>query len=360
MRFTITLLVTIISTQLFAQDSLDIKIGQMIMVGIDGRTSLPENDAFRSYLKEGKVGGVLLFEKNISKTNSKERLKQLNADLQEASLIKLFVSIDEEGGKVHRLKKKYGFLDMPSAASLGKLDNADTTLYYNRLLAATLADVGINMNYAPVVDLAANPNNPVIVKVQRSFSSEPLIVTKHAMSCILAHKENGVITILKHFPGHGSSTTDSHKGIVDVTNSWSHEEMTPYMHIINGGMCDAVMTAHIVNKQWDSTGLPATLSKAVITDSLRGSLGFRGVVISDDMNMHAISKNYGYENAIKLAINAGVDMLMFGNNIQASQGQLTPAKLHPIIKKLVVDGEVSEERVDESYQRIMKLKGYQF
>ncbi len=358
MKFIITFLLAASCMSVFAQDSLDIKIGQMIMVGIDGRTGLPADDVFRTYLQEGKVGGILLFEKNISKTNSKERLIKLNNDLQKASLIKLFISIDEEGGKVHRLKKKYGFIDMPSAAHLGRIDNADTTLFYNRQLATLLNEVGINMNYAPVLDLAVNLNNPVIYKVQRSFSAEPLIVTKHAMSCILAHKENRVNTILKHFPGHGSSTTDSHKGIVDVTNSWSHKEMDPYMHIINAGMCDAVMTAHIVNKNWDETGLPATLSKAVITDSLRGSLGFNGVVISDDMNMHAISKNYGYENAIKLAINAGVDMLMFGNNIQTSQGQLSPAKLHSIIKKLVQEGAVSEERINESYLRIMKLKGY--
>lgn len=337
-------------------DSLDIKIGQMILVGLDGRTSISFNDPLAQEVKDGKVGGILIFEKNISKTNSKPRLAALTDSLQSFSPIPLFITIDEEGGLVHRMKKKYGFVDMPSAEVLGKVDNTDSTYYYYNRLAKEMADVGITLNYAPVVDVAVNPNNPVIAKVHRSFSSDPDKVTEHAIACIKAHHDNGVKTILKHFPGHGSSTSDSHKGIVDVTQTWSEIEMNPYRHIIAHSMCDAVMTAHIINKKWESNTVPATLSHAVITDTLRNSLGFKGVVFSDDMNMHAISAEYGYNEAIKMAINAGVDVLMFGNNIQAEQGNISATTIHRIIKDYVTKGEISIVRINESYKRIMKLK----
>ncbi len=339
-------------------DSLDIKIGQMILVGVDNRTAISSSDPLAKEIEAGKVGGILLFEKNISKYDSKAKLRSLVDSLQSFADIPLLITIDEEGGLVHRMKKKYGFVDMPSAATLGRIDNTDTTFYYYQRLAAEMAQVGINLNFAPVVDLAVNPNNPVIARVKRSFSSNHNKVTEHALACIDAHHSFGVKTILKHFPGHGSSTGDSHKGLVDVTSTWNRIEMAPYDSLIRMGRCDAVMTAHIVNKKWNSSARPATLSKEVITDSLRGSLGFKGVVISDDMNMHAISKEYGYNDAIKMAINAGVDVLMFGNNIQTAQGNMSASRIHKIIKDYVLAGEIPVERINQSYKRIMKLKQF--
>lgn len=336
--------------------SLDVKIGQMILVGLDKRTSITSDDSLAEEIRSGKVGGILIFEKNISKTDSKNKLSNLTDSLQSFASIPLFMTIDEEGGLVHRMKKKYGFVDIPSAKEMGKLDNTDSTYHYYNLLAREMAAVGINLNFAPLVDLAVNPNNPVIAKVRRSFSADPDKVTKHALASIRAHHDNGVKTILKHFPGHGSSTTDSHKGIVDVTKTWSAIEMKPYKDIIAANKCDAVMTAHIINENWDSTGVPATLSRAVITDSLRGSLGFNGVVFSDDMNMNAISAEYGYQEAIKMAVNAGVDVLMFGNNVPTEQGNISASTIHRIIKEYVANGEIPENRIHESYKRIMTLK----
>lgn len=360
MKKVFLILLTILSaTYTHAQitiDSLDIKIGQMILVGLDDRTTINSSDPLAKEIMSGKVGGILLFEKNISKVNSKSILAHLTDSLQKFATIPLLITIDEEGGLVHRMKKKYGFVDMPSAAALGNIDDPDTTYYYYKRLAAEMAFVGINLNFAPVVDVAVNPNNPPIVRVKRSFSKDPDEVTEHALACIDAHHYFGVKTILKHFPGHGSSAGDSHHGLVDVTNTWSKMEMEPYRDIIAAGKCDAVMTAHIVNKKWNSSARPATLSREVITDSLRGSLGFKGVVISDDMNMHAISEQYGYNEAIKMAINAGVDVLMFGNNIQTAQGNINATRIHQVIKSYVLKGEISRERIDESYRRIMKLK----
>ncbi len=337
-------------------DSLDIKIGQMIMIGINDRTEIKKSDELLEEIKMKRAGGIILFEKNISTADSRLRLKKLISDLKSASDIPLIVSIDEEGGKVHRLKEKYGFVAMPSASYLGERDNADTTLFYNRQLAWQLAQLGINFNYAPTVDLALNPENQVIVQKGRSFSSKHSVVTKHALLCIRAHHESGVKTILKHFPGHGSSTGDSHLGIVDVTASWTFEELYPYYEIIKSGACDAIMSAHIINKRWDTLALPATLSEKVINGMLRGMLGYNGVVFSDDMQMYAISKNYGFERSLELAINAGIDILMFGNNVSKEVTPVTATEIHKVIKKLVREGKVSEQRIDQAYRRIMKLK----
>ncbi|PBQ34820.1 b-N-acetylglucosaminidase [Sphingobacteriaceae bacterium] len=341
-------------------DSLDIKIGQMIMVGIKGRTAVSPDDTLLKEIRDGKVGGVVLFEKNISPADSRNKLIQLNSDLQKNSAIPLFVSIDEEGGLVHRLKEKYGFVGMPSAAYLGKIDNSDSTLFYNRRLTAELKELGFNCNYAPTLDMAMNPENTVIVKRQRSFSDNPDVVSKNALLCIQAHHENGIKTILKHFPGHGSSTADSHAGIVDVTETWSFKELFPYFTVLSSGNYDAIMTAHIINKRWDNSYLPATLSNKVVTDILRGLLGYKGVVFSDDMQMGAIAKNYGFENAIELAINAGVDVLMFANNVSKEQKNVSASEIHAVIKKMVKKKKISRERINEAYSRIIALKSKTF
>ncbi len=347
----------IISTpSLSSTDSIDIKIGQMILIGINDIKSISENDSLLSDIQLGKVGGIILFEKNISPTDSKNKLILLISELQKKARIPLFATIDEEGGKVHRLKEKYGFVRMPSAAYLGRINNVDTTLFYNRRLAKELRELGINLNFAPVLDMAINPENKAIVKVERSFSASPEMVSKHALVCIQAHHEFGIKTILKHFPGHGSSTSDSHFGIVDVSRSWNFNELFPYYSILQSGTCDAIMTAHIINQNWDTTLLPATLSKKVIQEMLRGWMGYRGVIFSDDMQMNAISKNYGFETSIEKSINAGVDVLMFGNNVHLDEKPATAKEVHAIIKKLLKEGKIKKERIDEAYYRIMALK----
>ena len=342
-------------TKLQSSYSLDFKIGQMIMMGINDRKRLDSTDELISEIEQGKTGGVILFEKNISNENSKAILKQFIADMQKHADVPLLMSIDEEGGKVHRLKEKYGFVAMPSAAYLGNLNRLDSTFYYSQNLAALLADLGFNVNFAPDVDLALNADNPVIAKVGRSYGTDPMMVSKQARACIAAHHTHGVKVAIKHFPGHGSSSTDSHYGITDVTKQWKEIELIPYKEIIKAGQCDAIMTAHIINCNLDTTCLPATLSKTIVTGLLRNKLNFQGLVFSDDMQMHAISKNYGLENAVKLSILAGIDVLVFGNSVPQSY-RTTATEVHAILKKLVISGEVSEARIEESFQRIMKFK----
>jgi len=334
--------------------SLDEQIAQMIMMGIHDRKNLKANDTLREEIKS-KMGGIILFEKNISSVNSYDSLKKLVASLQAASSTPLFMAIDEEGGRVHRLKEKYGFVGMPSAQYLGTLNNTDSTYYYAERLAAQMEDLGFNLNFAPTVDVAINPNNPIIALSKRSYSNDAEKVAQHALAFNTAMHQHNIKTTLKHFPGHGSSSGDTHKGLVDVTKQWKEEELIPYKRIFASGDCDALLSCHVVNCNLDTACWPCTMSNKVTTQLLRNDLKFEGVVFSDDMQMDAISKMYGMEKSIKMAINAGVDVLVFGNNVVLSR-QTSATKVHSIIKKLVLSGEISRERITQSYNRIMALK----
>lgn len=331
-------------------DSLDIKIGQMIMIGMQGKELKPGSRIY-NYVKNGTVGGILLYEFNIS---SRDQLKRLCGGLHDIAPMPLFVSIDQEGGLVNRMKMKYGFPNMSSARSIG-LKNDDA---YSRFMAGTIAracaDVGVNMNYAPVLDLH-NASCPVLGAKKRCFSSDPDIVSKIASIYIEEHKNEGVYTVVKHFPGHGSSKSDSHLGVADVSRYWTEKELQPYKDLLANNEIQVVMTAHIINTQLDPSKKPATLSSVIIHDLLREQMGYQGVVISDDMQMGAIAKNYGFRESIKMAILAGVDILMFSNNISGAT-VYSAENVHSTIKKMVQSGEIPESRINESYGRIMALK----
>lgn len=345
------------------RDSLDLKIAQMLLVGFRGMT-LGESDPFLRDVKAGRVGSVILFDYDVPtkeyKRNieSPQQVRALTAQLRKAasesgSGIPLFISIDQEGGKVNRLKPRYGFPASVSQQYLGKLNNLDSTRFYAAKTAQTLTDYGFNLNFAPSVDVNVNPDNPVIGKVERSFSSEPRVVSAQAEVVVEEHRKKGIISTLKHFPGHGSSKADSHKGFVDVSDTWKPDEIKPYADLIKQGKVDMIMTAHIFNARLDAD-VPATLSKRIITGILRDSLKYQGVIISDDMQMGAIADHYGLETALEKCVNAGVDIVCFGNNLQYDPDIITKAT--SIIKRLVVEGKLSRTRIDESYKRITTLK----
>ena len=333
-------------------DSLTIKIGQMILVGFAG-TSVEQ--AVLKEVREGKVGSIILFEKNIPPQNSFVGLKKIIWTYQQASPIPLIIGIDQEGGRVNRLKDKYGFPKSITARAMAKAPTLDSVRFYSEATASTLAGLGININFAPVVDLASNPDNPIIAKFGRAFSANEDSVTLMAAEVIKAHHKYGVLTSLKHFPGHGSSKDDTHLGIADVTNTWEERELKPYQALIDSGLVDAVMTSHIVNRKLDKNGNPGTLSTEILTGILRKRLNFNGVIFTDDMQMQAISKHFGLEESIKLAIQGGVDIMTFSNNIQETEDR-TVDKVHSIIYKMVESGVISRQRIDESYRRIMKMK----
>jgi beta-N-acetylhexosaminidase len=335
-----------------AQDSLDIKIGQMLLIGFPGPAV---DQKVLEEVRAGKVGSIIIFEKNIPPTNSFVALKKIIWTYQQAATIPLFVSIDQEGGRVNRLKDKYGFPRSITAAAMGKAPTLDSVRFYADATASTLAGLGINMNFGPVVDLASNPDNPIIAKYGRAFSANEDSVSLLAKEFIKQHHKYNVLTSLKHFPGHGSSKDDTHLGIADVTNTWEERELKPYKTLIDSGYVDAIMTSHIVNRKLDKQGHPGTLSASVLDTILRKQLNFHGVIFTDDMQMHAITQHYGLEEAIKLAILGGVDIMTFSNNIQGSD-QRTVDKVHSIVKDFVKRGIITEERINASFKRIMKLK----
>lgn len=351
--FSLSLSLSVSSTFAQTTDSLDIKIGQMILIGIPraGTDTLVMDE-----VRNGRVGTIILFEKNVpKKANAFADLKKIIWAYKKAAPIPLFVAIDQEGGKVNRLKEKYGFTRSITAAATGKSKSLDSVRFYADATAATLAGLGFNINFGPVVDLAVEPTNPVIVKNERSYSANEDSVALFAKEFVKEHRKYGVITVLKHFPGHGSSTTDTHYGVADVTNTWSEKELKPYEILIDSGYADAVMTAHIINKNLDKNGNPGTLSQDILQGILRKRLGYRGVVFSDDMQMEAISKQYGFEQSIVMAIQAGVDIMCFANNVPGSQKRKVEL-IFATVKDAVAKGTITPQRIDESYKRIMTLK----
>jgi beta-N-acetylhexosaminidase len=208
------------------------------------------------------------------------------------------------------------------------------------------------LNFAPVVDLKRDPDN-FIAKKERIFSPDPNIVAAHAHEFIQAHKYYNIFTTLKHFPGHGSSADDSHLGFVDVTRTWSQDELIPYQELIQRGDADFIMSGHICLQQYDPIH-PATLSKAILTDLLREKLNFKGIIITDDLQMKAIRLAYDMKTAVKLAIQAGADLLLFANQ-DFYEEDIAP-KVIQIIKELINEEEITEERIDRSFCRIKEMK----
>lgn len=370
MRLRLTLFLLIIS--LFTSCSnfrnsdytLQEKVGQLILIGFRG-LHLQENPEFLKQIKENHPGGIILYDFDVPSgtplrnIQTPDQVRTLIDELQNASKIPLFIAIDQEGGKVVRLKQKMGFQASVSSQYLGDINDPDSTRFYAEAYAQQLKDLGINMNFAPVVDVNVNPNCPIIGKIERSFSADPDIVAKHASIFINTYREYGIVSSLKHYPGHGSSQNDSHLGFTDVSSTWQEIELEPYKLLIDSGLVDMVMTAHVFNEFWDAR-YPATLSDNMIRKHLRNQLGYQGIVISDDMCMGAIEQNYSLENSIELALRADVDLFIFSNNSSNYDPQLLP-KVTQIIVNLVKEGKISEERINSSFNRVIQLKNqYRF
>jgi len=313
-----TLFLTLNAAKIPTDIELKKMIGRMLIVGFDG-TNIDKNSQIVQDMKKYNLGGVILFDKNYKDSSrqknitSPQQLQRLTASLKKFSPSPLFIAIDQEGGKVARLKPKYGFTKIPSPFKVSKVSFKKAKSIY-QTQSQMLHNNGLNMNFAPVVDLSINPKNRVIVQMHRSYGKNPTKVARYALSVINEQTKHNVISVLKHFPGHGSSLGDSHKGFVDITKTWNKKELQPYKILINENKVDAIMTAHVFNKNLDNK-YPATLSYKVNTDLLRKQLGFKGVIISDDMQMKAISGHYSLKEATSLAINAGVDILLFGNQL---------------------------------------------
>ncbi len=340
------------------EPTLQQKIAQMLMVGFRGLT-LDESNYIVRDIRDYQIGGTILFDRDAKlgtygrNITSPEQLKALTASLRTLSATPLFMAVDQEGGNVVRLKERYGFPPTVTAQYLGTLNNPAITRMYADSIASTLAENGLNMNFAPVVDLNINPASPAIGKLERSFSANPDIVTAHARLFVETHDKNRVATCFKHFPGHGSAAADSHLGFVDVTDTWSTIELEPYRRLIAEGNARMVMTAHVFNRTIDPV-LPATLSKAFITGILREQLGFNGVVVTDDLQMQGLTQFFDYKTIVEKSIQAGADIILVSNNLEYDP-EITP-KTIGYVTDLVRSGQITEQRIDQSYRRIMALK----
>lgn len=336
------------------------EIGQMIMVGFRGTTAVSGSDIYNA-IKEVGVGGVSLSDYDVPSKSYPRNIanpaqtKKLIADLKKYSTIPLFVGVDAEGGNVNRLKPQYGFLPIMSPAAMGFDKTGKTVDVESTKLANELSWLGFNMNFAPVVDVNINPKNPIIGALGRSFSADYQAVINNASVFIANHLKNNIITVEKHFPGQGSAASDDHLGSTDVTNTYKKEELIPYRKLNDQGKLNAVMSAHIINKNVDAKN-PATLSSAFLQDILRKQIGFKGVVISDDMQMGAITGGYTFEQSIVAAINAGCDVVYFFNNSPAGYDAKIAYKVRDAIFYAVRRGQIKEVRITESYNRIIALK----
>lgn len=339
-------------------DALERKIGNMILVGFRGLT-ITDNDPIAEDLLGERIGGVVLFDRDLILKSSVRniadplQLKKLILDLKTRSQNPLLVGIDQEGGLVSRLKPQNGFTETVSQRHLGKQDNPELTRMHSESSAALLAELGFNLNFSPCVDLDIDPDSPAIGRYERSFSADAKVVVHHARIVMQSLMKHGIIPVLKHFPGHGSAGADTHLGLTDVSETWTRRELQPFRRLISEEAPPMVMTAHIVNRRLDAKH-PASLSKKVVGGLLRQDLGFTGVVVSDDLDMKAITMNYSFERTIELAVNAGVDILMFGNNL--SYDPHIARRAIDTVLKLVDQNRILPERIVESFHRIEILK----
>lgn len=337
----------------------------MLIMGFSG-CEIHQHSPVVKWLQEDGLGGVLLFDvdcetqshgKNLK---SREQIIELTTQLiHYASFpndvkrgLPLFIAIDYEGGAVDRLSNIPGCMKTMKAKDQGLLPDEALHIEAEKM-AVTLKELGFNLNFAPVVDLNLNTQQGIIGKLGRSFSVQPTDVIRVAKQFVTAFSQYGITCAYKHFPGHGSASGDSHQGFVDVTEQYELDELIPYRALLNDTTLPVmVMTAHVINRRLDERGIPATLSYSILTELLRHEMGFEGVIVSDDLQMQAISDHYSLDEALCLTINAGADMLIIANQL----GNITATEVVDKIEQLLHCGAIEAARIEQAYQRIARLK----
>ena len=338
--------------------TLDQLVGQLIIAGFRN-DKVSDSSNISKYIKEYNLSGVILYDQDIEKNKlgsrnikSPAQLKILTDNLQSISDNPLFISIDQEGGNVNRLHSSYGFPEFPSWQHIGLLDNDLMTKQFAKSMSEIMTRAGININFAPVLDLDYG-SETYIGKLERAFSGNPKKVIEHSKIFIDTLKNDNIISCGKHFPGQGSAKGDTHQGFIDISNTWSVADLLPYTELIESKCLDMIMVSHVFNNKFDAE-LPASLSHETITSSLRNDLNFQGVIICDDPSMRAISDNYEYEDMFVLMINAGIDLLCLGNNLNFDP-KCIPAAVNAI-RNAVEKERIHIDRINESIKRINSLK----
>jgi len=330
--------------------TVDEKIGQLFIVSLSSfkadKAVLEVNDEIKEAAEKYKVGGVILFAENIKTIPQTVKLIE---DLQNVSKIPLFVAVDEEGGKVSRITKspEMHATVFPDNSLIGKTGNPDMASQVASAIAREISSLGFNMNFAPVADINTNPENPVVgTRAYGSDAGEVSLMVAAAVSGIQSHP---VSAVLKHFPGHGDTSTDTHYGAASVSHTKERlfsTELLPFIAGIQEG-ADGVMTAHILTPEVPGEDVPATLKPEILKDILRNELGFDGLIITDALNMKAITNHYSPDEAAVKAFLAGADILLMPENLDAAIYGL---------KKAYSDGLITAARLNESVERILRIK----
>ena len=318
------------------------KIGQLFMFGFEG---IRPSRTIDNLIRLGHIGGIILFSRNLK---TPQQIANLTNDLQSrAPKIPLLMAIDQEGGRVSRLPQ--AFTLFPSARTIGSLGSVDLAYRAAECTSKELRAVGINMNFSPVLDIDTNPANPIIG--DRSFASKPSEVAAMGLAVTAGLQDNHVAACGKHFPGHGDTEADSHNELPRVDHPISRlsaVELRPFYHAIKNGV-SAIMTAHVLYSELDKKQ-PATLSIRILTGLLREQFGFKGVIVTDDMDMKAIMLEPG-EAAIQ-AVEAGVDLLLYCRDASAQRSALAA------VYTAVQEKRISQERIDQSVLRVLRLKDH--
>ncbi|WP_226671924.1 beta-N-acetylhexosaminidase [Rossellomorea aquimaris] len=329
---------------LISNMTLDEKIGQMLVAGVNG-TQMDEPT--KNLIQKHKVGGFIFFSDHL--TSPEQTVRFLN-QLKEANTdnpLPLLLSVDQEGGNVTRLPGRIS--NFPTNQKIGNANDPDVSYEVGTLLGQELKEFGFNLDFAPVLDVNSNPNNPIIG--DRSFSADPDVVSELGIQTMKGIQSQGVISTIKHFPGHGDTSVDSHLALPVVNKSLQEledMELIPFKRAIDDG-ADLIMVAHILLPRLDDT-YPSSLSETIVTDLLRNKLKYKGVVITDDMTMKAVADNYGMGESAVQAVKAGSDLVLIAHDAQKAVTAMEA------LKSAIQNGDISEERINESVKRIIQLK----
>jgi len=322
--------------------------GQLLVTGFPGSTAdATSTRALAKHIKAGRAGGALFLRHNV-KTGS--ATKATAASLINASR-QSFLAIDQEGGKVQRLGKKHGFTPIPTARWVAGNKSVEEARALYSIAGRELRAAGFNLNMAPSVDIH-DPKNPVIGKYDRGFSTDVERISAYATAFIQGFGSAGVACSLKHFPGHGSSRSDSHDGFVDISKTWSADELVPFKKLAS--VAPLIMSGHLYHPEFSNGKAPVTFSQKALTNKLRRGLGYNGVILTDDLDMGAIRKNFQLREAIILAVAAGNDLLLLSNSLNYDED--LPVKATRWITEAVKQGRITNAQLTASYKRVIRLK----
>ncbi len=306
------------------------------------KTVTSSGEKAKTALAKYPVGGIVYFSKNIK---TPKQCTDMISVVQSYSEIPLFIAVDEEGGRVARIANN-GNMGTTKFSHMSTVTSTDEAYNVGYTIGKEIKEFGFNLDFAPVADVNSNPDNPIIGN--RSFSSDPETAAKYVKAAVNGFNNSGMLCTLKHFPGHGDTSTDSHKGYAEITKSLDELEACEFLPFKSGvsAGADFVMVGHLSAPQITGNNRPATLSKTMI-DLLKNDIGFNGLIITDSMQMDAITDSYTSATAAKEAVKAGVDVILMPDNLKnAANGIINAVK----------SGEISESRIDRSVKKILKTK----